>query len=170
MKEQESAMPRAPFQVLILPFRRTSDWEYAIFRRKDLDFWQGLAGGGKVGEKPEETAKREAKEEASLPLETEMVKLDTVSYLPIVAIKDFRKTFDIATGCPSVGPDTLVIPEYCFGADATGLTLVLSHEHTEMRWCGLEEARNLVRFDSNKTALWELSIRLARRSITGPVI
>jgi hypothetical protein len=37
-------MPRAPFQVLVLPYRRMGPHvEYAIFRRSDNDAWQGLS-------------------------------------------------------------------------------------------------------------------------------
>ena len=41
-------MPRAPFQVLVLPYRRGDDgaYEFALFRRADASLWQGIAGGG----------------------------------------------------------------------------------------------------------------------------
>ena len=47
-------MPRAPFQVLVLPFRETDDGsiEYALFHRKDMDIWQWIAGGGEGEEIP----------------------------------------------------------------------------------------------------------------------
>ena len=38
--------------------------------------------------------------------------------------------------------------------------LVLSHEHTAVRWMGYEDAHRLAHFDGNKTALWELDRRL----------
>lgn len=66
-----SQMPRIPLQVLVLPFRQSTDGmiEYAIFRRNDHgdDCWQGLAGGAEAGESAEQAAQREAKEEASIP-------------------------------------------------------------------------------------------------------
>jgi hypothetical protein len=39
-------MGRAPFQVLVFPFRPTQagDWEFAVFQRADGDWWQGIAG------------------------------------------------------------------------------------------------------------------------------
>ena len=55
-------MTRAPFQVLVFPYRFPSGGgvEYAVFRRADLSFWQGVSGGGGDGETPFEAAKREA--------------------------------------------------------------------------------------------------------------
>ena len=38
--------------------------------------------------------------------------------------------------------------------------LVLSHEHAEYRWLPYEDAERLLRFDSNRTALWELNLRI----------
>jgi dihydroneopterin triphosphate diphosphatase len=61
-------MTRAPFQVLIYPYRRIQEdrFEYAIFKRADEGFWQGISGGGEDGESPLEAARREAFEEAGL--------------------------------------------------------------------------------------------------------
>ena len=63
-------MPRMPFQVHIIPFRKAEDgnFEYAIFRRTDEPYWQGIAGGGEDGESLLEAAKREAFEEAGARL------------------------------------------------------------------------------------------------------
>nr|MBF4327696.1 NUDIX pyrophosphatase [Vibrio anguillarum] len=33
-------------------------------------------------------------------------------------------------------------------------------EHTEFRWCNATEASELLKYDSNRIALWELSERL----------
>ena len=58
-------MARAPFQVLVLPFRRTGGGgvEFAVLRRRDLGLWQGVAGGGEDGEAPGQAAVREASED-----------------------------------------------------------------------------------------------------------
>jgi hypothetical protein len=48
-------------------------------------------------------------------------------------------------------------PQYSFACDATGVAIELSHEHVELRWCGQEEADALLRYDSNRSALWELA-------------
>ena len=55
-------MSRAPFQVLALPYRITSDSVilYALFKREPStgSYWQGIAGGGENSESPLEAAKR----------------------------------------------------------------------------------------------------------------
>ncbi|MGH3815963.1 MAG: hypothetical protein ACRDUV_26535 [Pseudonocardiaceae bacterium] len=53
-----------------------------------------------------------------------------------------------------------MIPEYAFGAGVDGAELRLSDEHTEYGWFGFDEAGKAVRWDSNRTALWELNHRL----------
>ena len=55
---QVCLMSRAPFQVLVLPFRHNQggQLEYAVFRRRDEGYWQFIAGGGENNEKPIETA------------------------------------------------------------------------------------------------------------------
>ena len=59
------SVTRAPFQVLVLPyrFRPSTGLEYAVFRRADLGFWQAISGGGEGAETPLEAAKREALED-----------------------------------------------------------------------------------------------------------
>ena len=41
-----------------------------------------------------------------------------------------------------------------------GQKIVLSREHTEFRWLVFEKAIELLKFESDKTALWELDQRL----------
>ena len=60
------------------------------------------------------------------------------------------------------GEDVLVIPEYAFGVLVAEEPLVLSAEHTEYRWAQYEEARRLLRWDSNRSALAELNHRVTR--------
>ena len=62
-------MARAPFEVLVYPYRGLPDgrFVYALFRRADAGFWQGIAGGGEDGETPLEAVRREAYEEAGIP-------------------------------------------------------------------------------------------------------
>ena len=45
-------MPRAPFQVLVFPYRKNfqNQFEFALLLRADEDFWQGIAGGGAAGQ------------------------------------------------------------------------------------------------------------------------
>lgn len=53
-----------------------------------------------------------------------------------------------------------VIPEYSFGLEVNDQKLHLSKEHTAYKWATYEEAVSALKWDSNKTALWELHTRL----------
>jgi dATP pyrophosphohydrolase len=146
-------MPRAPFNALIFPYRFIKhSIEYAIFNRSDSeeDFWQGLSGGGEDSETPIETAIRETWEESRIPKDSQFIQLDSIFSVPVTAFGDshlWRK-------------DKYVIPEYCFGVFVEGQNIVLSHEHTEFKWLTFEKAIELLRFESNRIALWELDQRL----------
>lgn len=152
-------MARAPFQVLVFPYRFLSngDIEYAVFKRADsaVDFWQGIAGGGEELETPLEAAKREAYEEGGIKPESSYMALDSVASIPVEGIRGFLW-----------GNDLLVIPEHCFGVEVKDQTFRLSHEHSEFRWVGYDSAVNLLKYDSNKNALWELNLRLQRQSLS----
>ena len=149
-------MARAPFQVLAFPFCGwDKNLEYAIFRRSDADYWQGIAGGGEGDETPLEAARREGEEEAGIPAESHYVALDAVSEKPVEQV----------VGTLLWGKDVLVIPEYCFGVEVFDKQLVLSREHTEYRWVPFDTAMAMLHWDSNKTALQELERRLLLQSV-----
>jgi dATP pyrophosphohydrolase len=40
--------------------------------------------------------------------------------------------------------------------------LVMSSEHKEYKWVSYSEAFEMLKYDSNRTALWELKTRLQR--------
>lgn len=147
-------MPRAPFQILVFPYRLTDDGgiEYAVFRRADLNCWQGIAGGGEDDETPIQAAKRESYEEAGIPPGNDYIKLDSLSTIPVVGISGFLW-----------GKDVLVVPQHCFGVRVENSDLRLSDEHTEYCWLPYDKAREILKWDSNKNALWELNHRLTRR-------
>lgn len=150
-------MTRLPLQVLVLPFRRRGDGEieYAIFKRGDRrdDCWQGVAGGAEDGESADQAARREAMEEAGTPPEADLIALDAVASIPA---KHFAHRHLWA-------PDLYVVTERAFGMCLSGAgPISLSVEHTEYRWVSYNEAARLLRWDSNKTALWELNERLSR--------
>ena len=143
---------RAPFQVLVIPFRRCDDGtEYALLRRSDTGYWQWIAGGGEVGETVLESARREAYEEAGVPRSSPLCRL--------------RATFSVPTSYFAARDrwprDLYVIPEYCFAVDVRGTTISLSLEHTEFRWLDFESASKMLHWQTNRVALWELSQRIA---------
>ncbi len=147
-------MTRAPFNVLVFPYRVTAEGEieYAVFRRADAGWWQAIAGGGENKETPLEAARREAHEEAGISPELPFLALDSVSTIPVEHVRGFLWGYDV-----------LVIPQHCFGVDVRHRRLSLSQEHTEFRWTDYDSALHLLKWDSNRNALWELNLRLKRR-------
>lgn len=51
--------------------------------------------------------------------------------------------------------------QFIAGGGEADTFLQLSHEHTEYKWLTYAEAQTVLRYDSNKTALWELNRRIA---------
>ena len=58
-------------------------------------------------------------------------------------------------------PDIYVIPQYSFAIDVGASDIKLSEEHTEYRWASYRQAAELLKWDSNRVAMWELNERLA---------
>lgn len=145
---------RAPYQVLIFPYIIINNSiQYAIFNRSDFKYWQGLAGGGEDGETHIESAKREAFEEAGIINDCPYIELDSISSLPVESV----------VGKFLWGEDIYVIKEYSFGVKVPTKDISLSKEHLNYKWLCFEEAVMLLKWDSNKTALWELNKRLLKK-------
>jgi dihydroneopterin triphosphate diphosphatase len=145
---------RAPFQVLVLPYRITgSNIEYAVLKRADMHYWQWIAGGGEDDEKPIEAARREVFEEAGLTESCMITPLDSINSIPVEHV----------VGEFFWGEDVLVIKEFSFGIEVSEKELLLSREHAAYKWVSYEEAMNELKWDSNRTALWELHKRLTRK-------
>lgn len=146
-------MARANFQVLVIPYIiKENEVKYGMFLRSDMNVWQFIAGGGEDDETPLEAAKREANEEANIPYDSCYYTLDTCCSISV----DFFRMEDRKRW----GNDCFVIPEHCFAVKMENEDITLSHEHLEFRWMSFEEARGLLRFDSNRTALGELRARI----------
>lgn len=143
-------MKRKAINVLVLPYfiNDENDIEYAIFKRSDLNCWQGIAGGVEEEESILEAAKRESFEEAKI--NGDFIKLDTKSSIPI---KCFEGDFD---------DNLYIVTEYSFGLKVENKEISLSSEHKEYNWLSYYEAMKLLKFDSNRTALWELNERLLK--------
>ena len=143
---------RAPFQVIVFPYLESDNGEkrYAIFRRSDNFQWQGISGGGEANETPLYAARRESFEEAGISKGAEFIRLESISYLPVTqVVQDYIW-----------GEDCLVIPQYSFGVKVSSDKFELSGEHVEYRWLSAVEAAALLKWDSNRNALWELNKRL----------
>ncbi len=153
-------MSRAPFQVLVFPFRknRHGNFEYAIFKRLDEPYWQSIAGGGEDNELPIEAAKREAYEEANIPVSAEYFSLKTIASIPVYH-------FTARNVWPK---DQYVIPGYYFAVDSSNIEMALSYEHTAYQWVTYETGAKWLCWDSDKTALWELKERLLNDDLPLP--
>jgi dATP pyrophosphohydrolase len=152
-------MPRAPFQVLVYPYRQSEAGaiEYALLRRSDAGYWQAIAGGGEDQETPLEAAQRETYEESGIPPTADFLPLATIESVPVIEFSDSHLW----------GDELYVIPQYCFGVTTPNVQITLSREHVEYRWLSFEAAQRLLRYDGNKTALWELDKRLKGKGPRG---
>jgi dihydroneopterin triphosphate diphosphatase len=144
-------MTRAPFQVLVFPFKKINGRPlFAIFSRSADGKWQGIAGGGENSETPMQAAQRESNEEGNIPFSCSYIQLQTISSVPVNCFRDSHLW----------GKDLYIIPEYSFGVDVGQIEIKLSTEHNRIRWENYSRACDLLSFDSNKIALWELNQRL----------
>ena len=145
-------MPRAPFQILVFPYAVAADGAptYAVFRRADSGVWQVVAGGGEVGETPEEAARREAWEEARVPLDASLRRLAAVGRVPAAVFRD-RWHWP---------PELTAIPEYSFAVAAAPETVRCSAEHDLVEWLPYPAARERLNWASNRAALAELHAAL----------
>ena len=140
---------REPFQVLVFPYQIINDEpKFLIALRSDLSIWQAISGGGESGESLLEAAKRELIEETQL-VGKNWLQLDSMCMLPKVYY----------AGHENWSSHQYVVPEYAFSVQVTAEPQ-LSSEHTEYRWCSFQDATKLLKFDSNRIALWELNERL----------
>ena len=147
---------RLPYQTLTILYKKSNNKIlYAIFYRNSHPIWQFISGGGEDNETPFETVIREIKEETLLTIERKRVKqLDSRTTIPVLNI----------TGRYTWGPDVYVIPEYAFSVEIIrDDNIHLSNEHKEYKWVEYDEAMNKLKYDSNKTALWELNEKIKNR-------
>ena len=142
---------RAEYQVIIIPYVLENHiLKVAIFCRKKLLYWQFVSGGGEDCETLVETAKRELKEEIGLHVNIgKLKKLDAICTIP----KHFFKAHKYKE-------DIYVIPEYSFCVEMNNKNITLSDEHVKYMWVNVKKAFELLLYDSNKTALWELNEKI----------
>ncbi len=152
-------MPRAPFQVIVIPYwmREQEAIEYGLFRRADAGYWQPISGGGEDAETPLEAAQREAFEEAAILQTAAFVRLDARDSVPVTEFRNSEQW----------GEDVYVIPKYSFGVAVQDRTMTLSSEHVDFLWLRYPEARERLRYEGDRTALWELHQRLLGKGPRG---
>lgn len=146
---------RMPKQVLIITYKiRNSEIEYLVFKRKDLKCWQWISGGMEDFDKDLlVTAKRELYEETGIKDNVTIENLEIVTKIPVVNV----------AGDFIWGKDVFYSEEYGFAVDISSQEIRLSNEHEEYRWVNYNKAQELLKYDSNKSALWELNEKLKRK-------
>lgn len=108
-----------------------------------------MAGGAEDQERQEQTAWREAQEELGTKIpEDRLIALETVGSIP---------RYHFSEPWPA---SVLMIPEYAFAVDCSGLDLNPVQEHDRHQWVCPELAWSALAYDSNRSALWELCQRL----------
>ncbi|WP_196160045.1 NUDIX pyrophosphatase [Reinekea sp. G2M2-21] len=114
----------------VLLRQRATTTEALLLKRSPEDggFWSYVSGGVELGETGPEAALREIFEETGLsPVE--------------LYSADFIEQYYQASK-----NRIMLLPLFVAFVETSDL-IVLNHEHTEYRWCGLEVALSLLRFD-----------------------
>ncbi len=107
-------------------------------------FWQPVTGGIQEGEGFLEAAKRELLEETGI---------DEVKKW-FEDVHSFEFEFNGGHGWTK---------EHVFAAQVSPeAEAVMSDEHSQMKWCGLEEALELLKYESNKEGFRKLAERLPK--------
>lgn len=142
---------RAPFQILAIPYRiKNGTPFFCVFHRADIDQWQFIAGGGEDDETPIEAAQREIFEESGIQAD-KIIQLTSMCYIPTSIFPQHH-----LKNWPS---DTYVVPEYSFALECKD-KIIISNEHTECVWLPYDKSCAKLKWDSNRTALYELKCRL----------
>lgn len=144
---------RKPQQVLIIPFHKNqSNIEYFILKRSDTSIYQWVSGGVEGDELLTHTAKRELEEELDIKLLDNLMMLETCTSIPANNFREYKREWDV---------DILLVKEYSFAIEIgckEGISL--PEEYINGLWASYNEALRLLKWDSNKTALWELNEKL----------
>lgn len=132
-------------------YQRTTQVEIIVFKIIDNDifflllkrneqkggFWQPITGGVEEGEELAAAVDRELWEETGV-----------MKYLRVINDVYY---FEFDSG------EYGVLKEYVFGVEvAPDVDIKISPEHTEMRWCSLDESIELLKYENNKTAFRKL--------------
>jgi dATP pyrophosphohydrolase len=148
---------RKPLQVLAFPFvKRDDDYYFAIFRRRDMGIWQGIAGGCENNETPLEAIKREAYEEASIDMASQYIRLSSTTTIPAANIHGVIW-----------GTNIIMVPEIVYGIKINSQELKISNEHNKFLWASARDAIKKLKYDSNRSAVWELDYRLKNNCLNG---
>jgi 8-oxo-dGTP pyrophosphatase MutT (NUDIX family) len=135
---------RLPIQVEAIIFRiNSSRIEYLMLKRlpERNGFWQPVTGGMEEGETRDEALHREIGEETGIE--------------NLVRVIEDIYCFEFS--------DPNLNKEYVYGVEvsATEKVVLDGKEHSEYRWCGIQEALQLLHWKENKEALENLDTILS---------
>jgi diaminopimelate epimerase len=148
---------RVPRQVLVYVYRKGP--EFLLLRRIERlgGFWQGVTGAPDWGESDEDAAAREVREETGLD-----VSVRPLGYRYELR-KDEAEEWSAALWDRVYEPGVETVPEEVYAAEAPvgQEPMLASGEHDDYRWCALDEALGLLKFEENREGL-----RRAARSLS----
>jgi dihydroneopterin triphosphate diphosphatase len=131
-------------QEIVVVVRR--EGEFLVMRRapERLAYWSLVAGGLEPDETPTEAAQRELLEETGLRAEVRPLKI-SLSYSLLDDPPAIRARY---------APGVERVNVHAFVADAdAGWEPTLDAEHDVYRWCGLDEAVDLMAYETTREAL-----------------
>lgn len=132
-------------EVEAILFKLNNGTPLFLLLKRALDrggFWQPVTGGINPGEEIKNALVREINEETG--------------------VKDFIRIIDNVYYFEFDGGNGFM-KEYVFGVEISpDQNIQISEEHTERRWCSLEEAIELLKWDSNKEGFRRLYSLLER--------
>lgn len=146
---------REPYQVLVILYNNDIELKICVFHRKKSDYWQFVSGGKESHDKDLiDTVVREIFEETGLNIKRDEVKtLETITSIPAIWFEELKE-------------NTILVKENCFAVYLDSFSNIsLCDEHDRMLVVTSKEAFDLLQWDSNKTALYELSTKLKNRLI-----
>lgn len=141
---------RQPKQILAIPFIiEENELRILILKKRHTGYWQFISGGCENDELEHNTVMREVQEEIGVKNISNLYQLETQNSIPVNVFSPDQKV--------SWADNILVIPETIFAFKMSCCKIELSSEHTEYKIVDYNTAIELLKWDSNKTALWELS-------------
>ena len=152
---------RVPRQVVVYVSRPGP--EFLLLHRIERlgGFWQGVTGAPEWGEPDEDAAAREVLEETGLNVAGRVRSVD----YGYEFVKGEAEEWSAAIWEPLYGPEVDVVHEEVFAVEVPhSWEPALGPEHDEYRWCTLDEALELLRYEENRQGL-----RAAARALSsGP--
>lgn len=149
---------RQPKQVLVVPYTiYESELYLYLLKRKDMDYWQWVAGGVEENETLLSAAIRESSEELGIMFKTsDFIQLESACSIPRCYFNSDKVWEDFF----------YTVTEYSFAVRLSmNCKLNLSDEHSEVNIIKYSDLSKYHSWDSNRTAAWELNERFLKGAL-----